>query len=88
MSWSETRTLPSLDARRCLTCGQALRADAEFCYSCGHAIDYRGEHSRVELDGELDANAGDICPACGATHMIVQEQGFPQCESCGYTERH
>jgi ribosomal protein L37AE/L43A len=71
----------------CPTCGAEIGEGEDFCHECGHSVEF-AMGMLAQPEGELDSNAGHICPACGATHLVITAQGYPQCETCGYTERH
>lgn len=71
----------------CQHCGTEIVPGEDFCRECGHSVQFT-LGGVVEPDDDADLNAGDICPRCGATHMVLTGQGYPQCESCGYMERH
>jgi hypothetical protein len=56
---------------RCPTCGEAYRADDQFCVRCGSA-----------LPGEAPAEVAveQVCPTCGAT----RREGDVFCSKCGH----
>lgn len=67
-------------------CEGLLDAEAEFCLACGHSAETANGQAAPAINEGMVST--EICPSCGATHMVDQGGGFPQCESCGYIERH
>jgi hypothetical protein len=75
-------TLPMSDS--CPHCDAELTAGDDFCRNCGHSLDYRGDNADLFTPADEDQNAGDICPHCGATHMVTTKGGRHLCETCGF----
>lgn len=69
----------------CTACGAVVPAGYDFCLECGHSVGYRPAGG--EPDERVDTNTGNVCPSCGAAHVVHLAHGHPQCESCGYMER-
>ncbi len=71
-------------ADECPHCSAELADGDDFCRECGHGLDYSGDDASPFTLGSDDRNSGDVCPKCGATHMVETEAGRHLCESCGF----
>lgn len=69
----------------CLTCGADLQPEDDFCLECGHSVTWRS--GNVDRGAEDEEDKTLPCPRCGEA-MRVLSYGHPQCEVCGYMERH
>lgn len=69
-------------SQECASCGADIIDGEDFCRECGHSAAF----GQALVGGELDAdlNAGVICPACGATHLVQTSTGRFVCETCSY----
>lgn len=68
----------------CPQCHADLTDGEDFCRECGHSLDYHGDNDAVTALSRDDRNSGDVCPRCGATHMVTTEGDRHLCESCGF----
>lgn len=72
-------------ADACPHCDAELSDGDDFCRACGHSLDYAGgDNSKLFTLASDDRNSGDVCPKCGATHMVETEAGRHLCETCGF----
>lgn len=68
----------------CPHCDGELYDGDDFCRDCGHSITFAGDNARLFAATSEDRNSGDVCPRCGATHMVTTQGGRHLCESCGF----
>ena len=68
----------------CPHCDAEIVDGEDFCRACGHGIDYAGDSPATPALDREDHNSGDVCPGCGATHMVATEDGGHRCETCGF----
>jgi ribosomal protein L40E len=71
-------------ADTCPHCDADIAPGDDFCRECGHSLAYQGDNDALFTPTQDDHNSGDICPQCGATHMITTEGGRKLCETCGF----